>query len=206
MIELFGTAASRSSRVIWALEELKLDYSHHPVDHRKGETRSDDFLLMSPNGRIPILRNGDDLLAQSMAINLYLASEFGPNSLFPAKSAIRAACFEWTLWAATEMEPHSGARAVELQKPAEAQSKAVVERANAGIEAALSFLEKRLAGKRYLAGEDFSLADLNAVGPIEYCQRSKFDMSGWPVVTAWLDRCQTRPAYVKAQAMRAAAI
>jgi glutathione S-transferase len=206
MIELFGTAASRTSRVLWALEELKLSYSHYPIDHRKGENRSDDFSDISPNGRIPMLRNGGDLLGQSMAINLYLAAEFGPNSLFPEETAVRAACFEWTLWAATEMEPHSAARAVELQKPLDGQDKGILERADTAIGAALSFLEQRLADKPYLTGDGFSLADLNAVGPIEYCQRSKFDMSNWPMVIAWLARCQERHAYVKVQAMRAAAI
>lgn len=205
MLELFGTAASRTSRVLWALEEMGLDYVHHPLHHKRGETKSEAFLSISPAARIPILRSGDDIVRQSMAINLYLASEFGPNALMPIEPATRAACYEWTLWAATEVEPHSFFRLVEGEKPAQDRDVRAIERADASLASALGYLETMLGDRDYLTGDRFVLADLNTVGPLEYCQRSGFDLAPWPAVSVWLERCQSREAYLRVVAMKAAA-
>ncbi len=205
MIRLYGTAASRTARVLWTLEELGIAYEHRPVDHRTGENQSDSFRLLSPTGQIPVLVGDAGAVRQSMAINFHLAMEHQPNALMPADAAGRAAALEWTLWAATEVEPHSFLRLVEWPKDEAERDTAGLERADARLRLALDYLEGRLGEHEWLAATDFSIADLNAVGPLEYLQRSAFDFGNWPKVRSWLARAQARPAYTKVLAMKAAA-
>jgi glutathione S-transferase len=205
MLELLGTAASRTSRVLWTLEELGLDYRHVSVDHRRGENKEGGFLALSPTGQIPILKDGETIVRQSLAINLHLVFENAPNALLAGDAAMRAAALEWSLWAATEIEPHSFFRLTETAKPAEEQDAAGLARAETATRRALDYLEGSLEGRTYLVGEQFTIADINAVGPLEYLQRSAFALDAWPRVQVWLARCQERPAYKTVLAMKAAA-
>lgn len=205
MLELLGTAASRTSRVLWTLEELGLDYRHTSVDHRRGENKEGGFLALSPTGQIPILKDGETIIRQSLAINLHLVFENAPNALLAEGAAMRAAALEWSLWAATEIEPHSFLRLTETAKPVEEQDAAGLARAEAATGRALGYLEGALEGRTYLVGEQFTISDINAVGPLEYLQRSAFALDAWPLVQVWLGRCQQRPAYKKVLAMKAAA-
>ena len=202
LLELYGTAASRTARVLWALEELGLDYVHHSVNHRTGENRSEAFLAISPMGKIPVLKTGSDLIRQSMAINCHLACKFGSGVLLAADGSEGASGLEWSFWAATEVEPHSYFRLTELAKPSEERDRNALGRGDALLEDALDYLEDALAARDYLLGGNFSLADLNAVGPLEYLQRTSFDFSPYPQITAWLARCQERSAYIKVAAMK----
>jgi glutathione S-transferase len=74
MITLYGTAASRSSRCFWALEEIGVEYQHVPVE--VNQTRTPEHLLRNPNGHIPVLEDAGFLVWESMAINLYLAEKY----------------------------------------------------------------------------------------------------------------------------------
>jgi len=205
MLEIFGTAASRTSRVLWALEELGLDYVHHPINHKVGENRSEEYLALSPTGAIPVLRQGLHVIRQSMAINLYLASEFGHDTILPAEAPMRARCYEWTLWAATEMEPFSFFRLTETMKPEAERDAGALAQGDARIGKALDYLEDSLADQLYLLGGAFAIADLNVVGPLEYLQRTSFDFGGRVRTLAWLARCQNRPTYLKVAEMKVAA-
>ncbi|KQX25983.1 MULTISPECIES: glutathione S-transferase family protein [unclassified Sphingomonas] len=205
MLELLGTAASRTARVLWTLEELGRDYRHTSIDHRRGENRDAGFLSLSPTGQIPVLKDGDTIVRQSLAINLHLAFDSAPNDLLPADATMRAAALEWSLWAATEMEPHSFFRLTEKAKPEDEQDRAGLMRADVAIRKALDCLENSLGDGDYIVGGRFTIADLNAVGPIEYLQRTAYPLEAWPRIRAWLARCQERPAYKRVLAMKAAA-
>ena len=73
---LYGLAASRAFRSVWAMEEVGVEYEHVPT-HFGAEAKTPEYLAVNPNGRVPALVDGDLVLFESMAINLYLAERYG---------------------------------------------------------------------------------------------------------------------------------
>lgn len=208
MITLLGKAASRSGRCLWALEELGVEYQHNPLDYAKGDAKTDSFKTINPGAKIPALTDdtGGRTVAmfESLAINQYLAQEYGKGSLWPDDAGGQAACMQWTLWSATEMEPPAAARLVEFIFKSEAdRSQEALDAAAEKSKAPLDTLEASLQGSDYLGGDTFTVADLNAACSVEYLARTKFDLSAWPKVEAWITRCLDRPAYAAAADIKA---
>ena len=114
MITLYGKAASRTSRNLWALEEIGVAYQHVPADYLKGDTKTAAYLSINPAGKVPALTDGDVVMTESLAMNLYIAQTYGAGTLWPADKAAQAKCIQWTLWAATELEPPAVGRLVEF--------------------------------------------------------------------------------------------
>ncbi len=205
MITLYGKAASRTSRNLWALEELGIAYKHVPADYLKGETKTPEFLSINPAGKVPALVDDDVIMTESLGMNLYIAHNYGEGTLWPAGKAARAKCIQWTLWAATELEPPSVGRLIEFvfKKEHERDLKnvaALVER----TKAPLNTLNAALSRSAYLAGPTFTIADLNVAAVCEYLTRTNFDFTPWPAVQNWVTLCLGRPANQKVNAMKVA--
>ncbi len=105
MLKLYGIAQSRTFRPLWLLHELGLEFEHVPLDFR-GEALNDPaYRALNPNGRIPTLVDGDLVLWESMAINLYLARRYGGDSgLWPDSIEGEALALQWSFWVMTEVE------------------------------------------------------------------------------------------------------
>ena len=79
MLRLYGNAKSRASRCLWMLEEMGVPYELVEKSTRAEDLQSDEYLRLNPNARIPTLVDGEVVLWESMAINLYLAQKYeGP--------------------------------------------------------------------------------------------------------------------------------
>ena len=104
MLKIYGWKRSRAARCMWVMEEMSLDYEQVPLNPHAGETRTPEYLALNPSGKIPTLVHDDFVLAESMAINWYLASSF-PGTLLPRDPRHGAKIQQWTLWAITELEP-----------------------------------------------------------------------------------------------------
>ena len=78
---IYGVSGSRAIRSLWAIEEVGLEYTH-VATHFFKDSKTDDYLSVNPNGRIPALVDGDVTLFESMAINLYLTKKYAP-ALYP---------------------------------------------------------------------------------------------------------------------------
>ena len=203
MITLYGRPLSRASRNLWALEELGLTYKNVPYDQNKSDIRSPEYLALNPAGKIPLLVDESVAMSESLAINLYLAQTYGVNSLWPIEIGSRCKCLQWTLWAATELEPPVEGLLFEFMKKKEPDRdvvliKTLAERARP----LLNLLNEALGTSRYLAGPTFSVADLNVSAVTEYLVLCNFDLSGWPALSTWLAQCLERPAHQKVAAMR----
>ena len=92
MLTLYGVPASQASRCMWALEELGVNYQLELVRPYE-ETNTPELKTLNPNGKIPVLVDGDLTLWESLAINLYLAQRYG-SPLWPARvnSTERTSC------------------------------------------------------------------------------------------------------------------
>jgi glutathione S-transferase len=200
MITLHGIPRSRAMRALWMLEELGVPYRNEKVSFAGG-TRTPEFLKLNPNGHIPVLQDGDFVLWESMAINLYLARRYG-EGLWPRTVEGEGHAFQWSVWAMTELEePVITTFLHRVMLPAEQRDPARADAAAERFRAPLGVLESRLAGREYLLGPDFTVADLNVASVICLAPLVGLDLSGAPAVQGWLGRCTARPAFARVQQM-----
>ena len=102
MITLYGIPRSRTFRCLWMLQELGLEYQSIPTNF-SGDNKQPDYLALNPNGRIPTLVDGDTVLWESMAINLYLAAKYD-GGLQPKSVEELGRATQWSFWVMTECE------------------------------------------------------------------------------------------------------
>lgn len=203
MITLYGNDRSRATRNVWMLEELGVKYERDMVDQTKGEAKTDAFLKINPGGKVPALKDGDVVMFESLAINLYLAMTYGKGSVWPDSKAGQAACLQWTMFSATEVEPHTVGALIELIfKPEALRDEAVAAASLAKLPPALNVLEATLSERAFLAGDSFTAADLNVACVVNSLHMIGFDYSPYPKMTAWLKVCADRPGQQKASANR----
>jgi len=194
MIEIYGVARSRAFRCLWVLEELGLAYRHHAIDWTTG-AKQPEYLKLNPNARVPCLRDGELVLFESLAINLYLGRRYGLGTLMPADLLQEARVLQWTLWATNEIEHHlSTINMHRTNLPEAERDPALVVAAEAKLPVPLRVLDAELAHGGYLLGADFSLADLNVAGVLSTAIVARFDLSPYPNVSAWFGRCLQRAA------------
>lgn len=196
-ITLYGIAASRAARALWLLEEAGASYEHISHSYLGGATRTPEFLKLNPNGHIPVLVDGDTVVWESMAINLYLARKLG-GPLAPATMAEEAEVLRWTFWAVTECE--KDALTVLMHRvamPADKRDPALADRAENALAKPFGVLETHLANRPYIAGERFTVVDINVASVLAWAAPAKELMASHPRVADWLKRCQDRPAQQK---------
>jgi len=201
MIKIYGTAQSRALRPLWVLEELGVPYELVKINFAAGESKKPEFLKINPNGHVPAMVDGELTLFESMAIDLYLAERYGQGKLAPADERERALTLQWSFWAMTECEAHTLACLLNRAAfPPESRDEEKARTAEAAVQAPLAVLEQQLAGRDYLLGSRFSIADLNVAAVLMWCKPGKIDLSKFPTITAWLSRCTSRPALKAAMA------
>ncbi|MCA3634987.1 MAG: glutathione S-transferase family protein [Methylobacterium sp.] len=206
MVTLYGVTRSRASRNIWLMNELGQPYEQVPVIQAyrlaKPEapdapvnTRSPSFLAVNPNGHIPSMKDGDLVLHESLAINLYLAKKFG-GPLAPANLAEEGEVAMWTLWAATEAEPHAIQILYHrLMKQGDERKPELADAAVVALRQPFQVLNDALAANGHLVGGRFTVADINVAEVIRYASPAPELFEAAPHVKAWLAACQARPAF-----------
>jgi glutathione S-transferase len=202
MLKLYGTSMSRAARCLWALEELGLKYEHVPLN-TQGDSRKPDFLKVNPNGHVPTLEDDGQVFWESMAINLYLAEKYGKAPFWPSSAADHGHAYQWSLWAMTEVESHLLALLMhKMLLPKEQRSDKAIAAATEALKAPLAVLDGALAGKQYLLGNDFTVADLNVASVLSFAMLVRHDLSAAPTAAAWLGKCLGRPANAKVRGLK----
>lgn len=205
MLILYGAYRSRATRNFWLAGELGIELTLVPVmqAYRTNATglltTSPEFLAISPAGAIPVLKDGDLVLSESLAINLYLARKHG-GPLAPQDASEDALMQQWALYGATSIEaaalpimyafnenrgdgPDVAANVALLQRP-------------------LKVLQTHLAAHGFMVGGRFTVADINMAEILRYAQSHPTLLAGFPAVDSWLKSCQARPAFVAMWAKR----
>ena len=197
-MKLYGTPISRALRSIWAAEEVGVDYEFVSTSYM-GESKTPEYRAINPNGRIPALVDGDLVLFESMAINLYLAKTYG-GKLYPSDPHDEARAIQWTIWGMTELEPHLIPMVLhKVLFPEDQRDPAVVSNAEAAIERPLGVLDAHVSDREHLLGGDFTIADLNLAGALTTAHFSGFDFSKFENVARWFSRCTGRPSFTRAR-------
>jgi glutathione S-transferase len=199
MLRIIGIARSRAFRCLWAAEEAGIAYEHIPTPF--ADIRSAPFIALNPNGKLPAMQDGDLTLFESLAINLHIASKVG--APFNPGGDDHSRALQWTLWAATEAEPAMFQWGINAyMRPPEQRDAARAAEGKAGTDARLEVLEGHLAQRPYLLGEHFTIADCNLAGIYYGSWMNGYEFHRFPKVLAWLERCLTRPAALRARRLR----
>ncbi len=199
MLTLYGSARSRGLRNLWMLGELGIPYEHKDYLPRSADTKTSQFLAMNPNARVPVIDDDGFVLYESMAINIYLAKKHG--KLCPADLKQEALILQWSLWETDRLDRQIVNYVNHTSVLPEAERKAdVAAAAWAEVVPAFDVLEGVLGKAQWLAGPEFSLADLNVASALY--RALSVDLGKWPKLQGWLNRCWERPAAKRARAMR----
>lgn len=196
-IDVWSWPTPNGHKVHIALEELELPYRVVPVNIGKGEQFSPEFLAITPNHRIPAIVDpeGPDgqriQLFESGAILIYLAEKAG--RLIPSDAAARYTCLQWLMFQMGGVGPmfgqynHFAAYAPEKLPYAIGRYENEVKRLH-------RVLEKRLSNSAYLAGDEYSIADIATFPWVRNSDRRGIDLSDYPGVKRWHDAIAARPA------------
>jgi glutathione S-transferase len=214
MLTIYGVYRSRASRNYWMAEELGIEFKSVPVlqatrmenplaSDAPLNTLSPEFLAVNPMGMIPSIRDGDLVLNESLAINLYLARKYG-GPLSGQTVEEEGLLTTWTMWAATEVEPYSVAvvRIYDREQENSEPGKAGIAVACRSLKKPLDVLEKRLTTQDYIAADRFTVVDLNVAEVLRYVQTEDTLFDSRPHLKAWIERCQSRAGYKAMQATR----
>jgi glutathione S-transferase len=183
-------------KVRLVLRHLGLPYELVELDIKKGETRSPEFLATNPNGRIPLLEiPGQGFLSESHAIVSYLAEA---SDLVPADRLERARMWQWMCFEQYNLEPNIGTARFWISSlrrtEAELGEKLVEKRRNG--HAALAVLEQGLAGREFLVGNRYSLADIALYAYTHVAPEGGFSLEPYPAIRAWCERVAAQSGYV----------
>ncbi len=185
MIKLYGASRSRAFRSLWMLEELGVPYQHEPVSWDSGETRKAAFLAVNPNGHVPVLVDGETVVWESLAINHYLAQRFG-GALAPDGPHEAGLAYRWSFWAMGELEG-----------PIDAVARRGARLPDGWADGPLGVLDGALAGRDWLVGGRFTVADLNVAVMFLRPLLEKVERRPWPRLERWLSACRGRPALAR---------
>jgi GST-like protein len=201
MLTLYFHPTPNGTKVALMLAELDLPFELRTVDIFKGEQHKPEFLAINPNGKVPAIVDDGVTVFDSHAILLHLAEKHG--KLIPTDPAGRAAALSWLQMVGTGLSPFSGQAVHFLHYTQETYSYAR-DRYVKEVERHYRVLDERLKQHRYLAGSEYSIADIalwgwaNSAGYI-FGERG---LSDYPHVKRLVEELSARPAAAKVDELK----
>jgi GST-like protein len=210
MIELYYWPTPNGHKITMFLEEAALAYRIVPVDIAKGDQFKPEFLAFSPNNRMPAIIDSAPAdsgaaisVFESGAILVYLAEKSG--RLLPRELRGRKAALEWLFWQVGGLGPMAGQNH-HFSHYAPEKIPYAIERYVKETNRLYGVMDRRLAVQPYLAGAEYSIADIAAYPWIVPWQRQSQDLSEFPTLKGWFEgiaaRPATRRAYARAEEFR----
>jgi GST-like protein len=197
-IELYAFDTPNGRKISGALEEMALPYSVRIVDIGKGQQFEPGFLAISPNNKIPAIVDPEGpegrpvSVFESGAILLYLAEKTG--LFWPADMRQRSVVFQWLMFQMGGIGPMSG-QFVHFTRAAPAEGNDYARaRYATEVRRLYGVLDRRLAGAPYLAGDDYSLADIATWPWARLHEMLRLDFADFPNLARWVDDIAARPA------------
>ncbi|UNK42784.1 glutathione binding-like protein [Luteimonas sp. S4-F44] len=204
MIDLHYWPTPNGHKVTLFLEEAGLDYTIHPVNIGKGDQFKPEFLAFSPNNKMPAIVDhapadggAPQTVFESGAILLYLAEKTG--RFLPADPRKRIEAIEWLFWQMAGLGPMTGQYG-HFNVYAPEKIPYAIERYTNEVNRLLQVLDKRLAGRDFIAGDAYSIADMAAYPWIGVYDKAPIDMTPYPEIRRWHAAIQSRPATQRAYA------
>ncbi|ESQ75955.1 glutathione S-transferase family protein [Asticcacaulis sp. AC402] len=198
MIRILGRQSSLNVRkVLWACDELNLDFEREDYGVGFRSVDTPDFLALNPNGQIPVVFDGDLVLWESNAIIRYLANCHG-HHLYPAEPVARARVDQWLDWQATDLNAAwvYGFLALARRTPGY-DDPARITASVAAWNRVMTILDGQLAkAGGYVSGPEFRLADIAIGLSVHRWVATPLDHADLPRVRDYYERLRERPAFV----------
>ncbi len=199
MLIVWGRKTSSNVQALmWCIGELGLAYQRHDAGHLYGGTDTPAFLAMNPNGTVPVVRDdGDEPLWETAAILRYLAGRYGTAPFWPADGMARAQIDKWAEWSKINVALNFTGPVfwrVIRTAPAE-QDPLAISQAVADLDRFLDIAEARLSSTHFLAGDDFTLADIQFGHVLFRYYDIPIDRQSRPALRRYYDGLTARPAF-----------
>ena len=201
MIDVHTWPTPNGHKIHIALEELGLPYRVHAVNIRTGDQFKPEFLAISPNNRIPAIVDPDGpdgrpmSLFESGAILIYLADKTG--RLLPASGEARYRTLQWLMWQMGGVGPMFG-QANHFRAYAKEPQPYPIERYTNESNRLTGVLDKRLAQSPWVAGDEYTIADIAIFPWMRGSEKRGVDLAAYPNVKRWFDTIGARPAVQRA--------
>ena len=182
-------------KVLLTAELLDLDYEWVPLDVVAGDTQQPAFLAKNPVGKMPLLELDDSrCLSELNAIVNFLAEG---SALMPTDAFARAKVQQWQFYEQYSHEPFIAvARFIKRYLGMPEARRAEFEGKQAGGHKALAVMESALSASPFLVGNAATAADISLFGYTHVADEGGFELSGYPAVSAWIERIRTLPGFV----------
>jgi GSH-dependent disulfide-bond oxidoreductase len=202
MIDLYYWTTPNGHKVTMFLEETGLEYKLHPINIGKGEQFAPEFLRVSPNNRIPAMvdnapQGGRAPISvfESGAILLYLAEKTG--RFIPTDLRGRVEVLQWLFWQMGGLGPMAGQNH-HFGTYAPEKIPYAIERYQKETNRLYGVLNKRLADRAFMAGDDYTIADMASYPWIVPYERQGQKLEDFPHLQRWFEAIKARPATVRA--------
>ena len=191
-------ASGNCYKIRLTASHLGIPLERREYDIMKGETRTDAFLRdVNPNGRIPVLQDGERFIPESNAACFYLAD--GSN-LIPGDRYDAADMLHWMFWEQYNHEPNIATLRfwknwVGLDALTDAQRMQMATKRENGL-AALDLMDRHLDRKDWLAAGRFTIADIALFAYTHVADEAGFDLEAYPGIVRWMERIMTLPGHI----------
>lgn len=198
-IKIYGDPGSGSlRRVTTAAAIMGIDIERVNVDLFKGESHTPDFLKLNPHGLTPVLQDGDTIIWEASAINLYLAGKIH-SSLLGRTDSEKLEVMQWMFWSGEQWRVFSTLLFNEWADVAllgKSKSDDIVQLAKANISNAAKVLDEHLSTRKFIVGDELTLADIDIAAPFSQYKRTGAPFEEFPSLFAWHQRLlETVPAW-----------
>jgi glutathione S-transferase len=199
MLKLYYSARTRAVRPRWLLEELEVPYELVRLNLSDIAQSNPGYLAIHPHGAVPALQDGELTLIESGAICSYLAEKHAVGKLAPSiGSAARPLYLQWMFYCPGTFEaPFTQLFQQTRGLPETDRSPALAEKARAEFGEVVSFIDRSLAGRQFLLGDQFSTADIMLGHSLLNARRYEM-LRGVPNLEEYLNRLDARPARKRA--------
>jgi len=193
-ILLYHAAPSRSSAVLWMLEELGQPYDVHLLNLDKRENRQPDYLAVNPMGKVPALKHKGVVITEAAAICAYLADEFPQAGLnIPVGDPRRGLYLKWLFFGPSCIEP------AVLDRIRKTETGSQRQLGWGDFDSVVGTMQKALAAGPYLLGDKFTAADVVMGSGVRFGMVFKM-LPELPEFKAYAERVGSRPAAQRARA------
>ena len=200
-IKIYGDLGSGSlRRVLTAAKIMGVEYERVNVDLFKGESHTPEFLMLNPHGLTPVLQDGNTIIWEASAINLYLADKSN-SPLVGRTVSERYEVLQWMFWSGEQWRMSATMlfdERVAGRAMGKAEDPSIVNLVLKNIRGAASVLDAHLANRKFIVGEELTLADIDIAAPFSQIHRSKPPLAEFPNLWAWQQRLlDTVPAWAE---------
>ncbi len=200
-ITFYFAPMSTAATVHWSLEELQIPYEAVEVNLKDDANKKAKLGPVNPNLAVPVLVHDGTVIFESAAIQIYLGETFGVDKgLYPKPGPERGEALKWLVWTNVTLSEAVG-RWLRSTKGEETQGNAAAgAQARKDVARLHAMVEAQLGEREYMLGPNVSLVDFHLVSHFHWMAFCGIDLSAYPNVAAWVERCSARPANQKLMA------